>query len=281
LLRCGSIILWGDNMKEIFKFNHELLEGEDIHLHRRYGDTSYKSHWHTYYEIILYLDCRGNCILNGENHEIKGDCIYFLTPQDFHKINTEYNENSQSVIISFSEKFFDDPAMYNLFTGPRILYDVPQTVTQKILEMHSRFKRREPYFKEYLKNLLNCVLLDIAANSEMLTKNAEHLSPAVRSIITYLHQNPNARISLKEAASKAGLTPTYFSNIFHSEVGQSFMSYRSGIQLSYAKRLLEETDLSVLEVALECGYGSVSQFHRAFKGLTSTTPKEYRKSKRS
>lgn len=59
------------------------------------------------------------------------------------------------------------------------------------------------------------------------------------------------------------------------------MSYKSGIQLAYSKRLLEETELSVLEVALECGYGSVSQFHRAFKNLTGITPKEYRNTKRN
>ena len=67
-------------------------------------------------------------------------------------------------------------------------------------------------------------------------------------------------------------TSTHFSSLFHSDVGQSFMSDKSGIQLSYSKRLLEETELSVLKVALECGYGSVSHFHRSFKNLTSITP---------
>ena len=268
-------------MKEIFKFNNELLEGEDIHVHRRFGDTSYRSHWHTYYEIVLYLNCRGKCILNGENYEIKGDCIYFLTPQDFHKINTEYNENSQSVIISFSEKSIENSTLYKLFSGPRILYDVPDELSKKIIEMHSRFNGKGLYFKEYLKSLLNCILLDIASDSNEIAGNSEHLSPAIHSIITYMHQTPNSGISLKDAAKKVGLTPTYFSSLFHSEVGQSFMSYKSGIQLAYSKRLLEETELSVLEVALECGYGSVSQFHRAFKNLTGITPKEYRNTKRN
>lgn len=266
-------------MKEIYKFNHELLHGEDIHIHRRLGDTAYRSHWHTYYEIILYLNCKGNCTLNGDTYEIKGNCIYFLTPQDFHKINTEYNKNSQSIIISFSEKFIDNIALYSLFSGPRIIYDVPAPLIDKILEMYNRFKNKKPYFKEYLKNLLNCVLLDIISCSTGFLVNSEHLSNAIINTISYLHQNPNAKISLKEAANRVGFTSNYFSNLFHSEVGQSFMSYTTGVRISYAKRLLEETDLSVLEVALECGFGSVSQFHRAFKTFTDTTPKKYRDNK--
>lgn len=267
-------------MKEIFKFGHELLEGEDIHVHRRFGDTAYRSHWHTYYEIILYLGCEGNCVLNGEEYEIKGNCIYFLTPQDFHKINTEYREEAQSVIISFSEKFMDNAAMYKLSRGPRVLYDADPSLMGKIEEMYSRFKAGKPYFKEYLKSLLNCILLDIVASSSELSQNSEYLSPAVRSVVAYLHQNPTMNLSLGEAAERASLTPTYFSHLFHSGVGQSYKAYTNGLRLSYAKRLLEETELSVLEVALECGFGSVSQFHRAFKALTETTPTEYRNNKR-
>ncbi len=266
-------------MKEIFKFNHELLQGHDIHVHNKFGDTAYRSHWHTYYEIILYLDCEGICILNGEEYAIKGNCIYFLTPKDFHKINTKYSENSQSIIISFSEKFMDNAAMYKLTQGPRVLYDVDPLLIQKIKEMHSRFKAQEPLFKEYLKSLLNCILLDIIASSSEFSTDSEYLSPPIRSTIALLHQNPNIRLTLNDAAKKASLTPTYFSHLFHSEVGQSFKAYTNGLRISYAKRLLEETELSVLEVALECGFGSVSQFHRAFKNLTRTTPTDYRKSK--
>ncbi len=271
---------YGDIMKEIMKFSHELLQGEDIHVHQKHGDTAYRSHWHTYYEIILYTNCEGSCVLNGEEYDIKGNCIYFLTPRDFHKINTKYNENSRSIIISFSETFINNSAFYKLSQGPEVLYNVDQKLIWKIEEMYLHFKSKEPNFKLYLKNLLELILLDIAAGTSATVKNSEHLSEPISNVVAYLHRNPNAQLTLSRAAKTASLTPTYFSHLFHSEVGQSFKSYTNGLRISYAKRLLEETELSVLEVALECGFGSVSQFHRAFKALTHNTPTEYRKGKR-
>ncbi len=263
-------------MKEILKFQHDLLEGEDIHIRRKVRDTSYQSHWHSYYEIILYMNCRGKCILNGSEYEISGNCLYFLTPQDFHRIETIPDRESSSVIISFSEKLLNASQLRLFSGGARIINDVNIYTIQRINELYVKFQEKKPYFKDYLKYLLGCVLLDIAAEAMETSTHGENLSSPIRNAIAVLHQNPSAQIKLNDVAKAVSLTPSYFSHLFHSEIGCNFKTYLNNLKISYAKRLLEETDLSVLEVSMECGFGSVSQFHRVFKEHTGVTPSKYK-----
>jgi len=54
------------------------------------------------------------------------------------------------------------------------------------------------------------------------------------------------------------------------------MEYINEYRIKQAMRLLEETDLPVTEVCLECGYNNLGNFLRAFKKYTETTPLKYR-----
>ena len=60
---------------------------------------------------------------------------------------------------------------------------------------------------------------------------------------------------------------------------QTFTAYLNTIRMNHACQLLLETDDTVLEIALECGYENVSYFIRLFGNLMHCTPLQYRLSK--
>ena len=59
-----------------------------------------------------------------------------------------------------------------------------------------------------------------------------------------------------------------------------FSKYLSDMRLRRAERMLAETELSVTEICLECGYGNLSHFLRVFKSAYNATPTEYRHMKK-
>lgn len=59
----------------------------------------------------------------------------------------------------------------------------------------------------------------------------------------------------------------------------SFSSLLNSLRIEYAKELLRRKEYNVLEVALECGFGSDRNFYRTFKEFTGYSPKEYISSK--
>lgn len=83
-------------------------------------------------------------------------------------------------------------------------------------------------------------------------------------------------ISLNDVAEEVNLTPSYVSYIFKKETGQSLVKYITDVRMSKAKKLLEESDLKVLQIAKRCGYENQSYFNRLFKNYYGTTPKQLR-----
>ena len=143
----------------IYKFERDMLHGEAIHINKKKDRTWFKKHWHNYYEIIYYRNCVGYCILNGEKFEFSDNCLFLLTPNDFHEIVTDEHPDSHSFIISFSEQIVDKTILDALTAGPFILYDMPCGMEAQIEELYRIFKGDGSYRERHLSHLFNCLLI--------------------------------------------------------------------------------------------------------------------------
>ena len=67
------------------------------------------------------------------------------------------------------------------------------------------------------------------------------------------------------------------SNFFKKKTGYALFEYINEVRIQKACDILRYSDRTVLEVAYEVGFNSISLFNRTFKKLRGTTPREYRK----
>lgn len=104
-------------------------------------------------------------------------------------------------------------------------------------------------------------------------------SAAIRQLVLYLHAHYSEDISLREAAEKVHLNPTYLSTLFKQETGLSFTAYLTDLRLSRAEELLRQTNLPVTEIALRCGFSSPGYFTNVFREKHSVTPSGFRSKK--
>ena len=93
----------------------------------------------------------------------------------------------------------------------------------------------------------------------------------------YISENCSSGLSLTEAASALGCTDRHLRRVFEKEYGVTPVQYLQTCRLLLAKNLLTETSLSVLEVALASGFGSVRQFNHAFRQHYNLSPLVLRK----
>ena len=84
-------------------------------------------------------------------------------------------------------------------------------------------------------------------------------------------------ISLPEVAEKIGCHHVTLSRVFNLSAGMSFSDYVNLRRCNYAQKLLRRTNLSVTEIALNSGFGSLRSFNRTFKKIFSISPREERK----
>jgi two-component system response regulator YesN len=93
----------------------------------------------------------------------------------------------------------------------------------------------------------------------------------------FIWRNYNQQISLKKAADAAGINPFYLSHLFRKEMGLSFLEYLTSVRISVAKKLLQQTGMSIMEICLEAGYQDPSHFAKIFKKKEGVRPTDYRK----
>ena len=93
----------------------------------------------------------------------------------------------------------------------------------------------------------------------------------------FIWRNYNQDISLKKMAEAVGINPFYLSHLFRKEMGISFLEYLTSVRISIAKKLLQQTSLSIIEICLEVGYQDPSHFAKIFRKKEGIRPTEYRK----
>lgn len=101
--------------------------------------------------------------------------------------------------------------------------------------------------------------------------------PALRKIITVTQERLDETITASEMARVANLSERTMQRRFEQELGLTWSQILTRLRMIRAVELLAENDLSVIQIAAACGFGSLSAFNRAFRAFADTTPSQFRK----
>ena len=98
----------------------------------------------------------------------------------------------------------------------------------------------------------------------------------MKSVVDYIERNLRKGISLEDVANHVNISTYYLSKIFKKEMGVNFITYVTDRKMDMAKEMLVNTDIPVLNIALDLAYNEANYFSKAFKKKTGLTPSEYR-----
>ena len=96
-------------------------------------------------------------------------------------------------------------------------------------------------------------------------------------IYRYLSEHFREPCPVREVAQAVAMNERTFSRFFRHETGRNYIEALLDLRLSYACRLLKESDKTITEAAYECGFTNLANFNRQFRRRYRMTPKEYRK----
>ena len=99
----------------------------------------------------------------------------------------------------------------------------------------------------------------------------------IEVLCRWIGEHLDEDLSAEALAVRMHLSPRHFSRLFGQRTGSTPAAYVETARLEAARRLLEETDLSLPEIAAASGLGSVKTLHRSFQRRVRTTPAEYRR----
>src|SRR5215831_883901 len=114
-------------------------------------------------------------------------------------------------------------------------------------------------------------------SSNPINTKAFDYFPSLKKIREYFESNYSEPISLKKAASIAGLEEKYFSKMFRDHVGVGFKEWTDFIRIQKAMDEMQREDQSLTTVGLAVGFQSSATFQRLFKKHARMTPRDFRK----
>lgn len=128
---------------------------------------------------------------------------------------------------------------------------------------------------------LDALCYSLQETLEAFTENMFDYIPGknhdlIKKAILYISQNFSGELTLDEVASQVHLNPAYFSSLFKQSTGSSFKEYLNMVRIEESKRLLANTDYTIIDIAIAAGFEDQSYFSRVFKKYTGLTPRQYR-----
>lgn len=104
-------------------------------------------------------------------------------------------------------------------------------------------------------------------------KNKQKIQQAVE----YIKDNYDKDLNMAVVSNHISMNYSLFSYVFKQYTGNNFVNYLKEIRIQEAKRLLEETDMKVIDISCRVGYENEKHFMKTFKAALGVSPTEYRK----
>lgn len=246
----------------------------------RVKQWSEKAHVHPFCEILFVLSGHGEALIEGKKYEIKKGDIIVYNPNTTH-------EEATFGDVGFELAFF---GITNFQVSGLPLDHLIGEDSSPILHTKKDFDKFSFYFRsladevyedkqyselmaKYWARLILIGILRLANISE-----AKFVSNAIfTKIHHYLSKNFVSVESMEQICEELNISKYYLSHVFKKYMGTPPMQYVTVKRISYAKKLLQETDLTATEIGEKCGYKDHVLFFKAFKKSVGVTPATYRK----
>lgn len=106
------------------------------------------------------------------------------------------------------------------------------------------------------------------------TSSADRLT----AMVDWIEAHLDAPLTLAAIADRAGLSPYHFSRVFSARMGRSVMAHvRARRLIRAARRLVDDPDLKLVDLAFDCGFESQEAFTRAFVRIFGISPGRFRR----
>lgn len=255
-------------------------------------NTDTYPYWHFHPEIeLVYVD-KGQ----GKRH-IGNHLSYFNNSQliligenlPHNGFTDRLTQRGTQVLVQFKPEFlgdyfFDIPEMAKLNAlfkraknGLLFKPETKRRVGKKIQKLNE--------VEDFDRILLLLKILQILAEAEDYEiLNADgfvfetELQDSAKIDIIYKHINRNFQnhISLNEIADKVSMTVPAFCRYFKKSTGKTFTKLVNEYRIVHATKLLSESQMSIADVAFDCGFNNFSHFNKLFKEFTGKSASKYR-----
>lgn len=260
------------------------------HVHRL-EPFERNNHYHGTYEVFYLVSGERNYFIKEKLYPIQAGDLVFINKFDVHKTSGLGNPEHERIVINFSDTFVSGihpqqpSGLLGLFKLDRPLLRLTAAEQEAVLSIFHKMEQeivdQAPSYEHLLRMLLTELLiragriLDSSPAPAQVSNNPLHQK--ITDIVKFIHTHYPSKITLEALSAAFYISPYYLSRIFKEITGFTIINYVNLTRIREAQRLLNDTDMKIVDIAEEVGFESLTHFDRTFKKIMGMTASKYRK----
>lgn len=245
------------------------------------------AHIHNALEMIYVTEGSYSILLDGTPYQVKvGDLILFCS-NSIHNAYANGEAVNRHYVIKLPPTFFlefarrEAGARYllrfainrkenkNFWTKEELKTSPLLPILNDLIYEHEHHRyASEVAIRLKIMELLVAILREDETANLSIPRGAD----LVYQIMMHVHNHYAEDIDEKEMAARFGMSYSYFSRTFKQVTGMPFRKYLNVTRIHKAEQMLFNGTDSITEIALKCGYNSISYFISVYRSITGKTP---------
>ena len=243
-------------------------------------------HYHDEIELLSITEGEMTFVAGGKTRTCHKGEVLFFSPRIPHATYNAKMPCAYTLVQFRPEHYLGDGnntgKYFNRFVRNT---ELPFTVIENaelsrlIATALSEYENEKEAFDILIKGTIYAMIALLCREGALSSYNSSYSADIEKLLpaIAYIEEHFSSDISLEEISSVQKLNPSYFCRLFKKASGSGFVDYLNFVRICKSEKLLAKSEKSILEVAYEVGFSSVSYYNRIFKRYKNCTPTEYRR----
>lgn len=233
-------------------------------------------HLHESIEVVYVTKGSTELGVGEDLHHLNEGDLGIVFPNTIHHYQV-FGEGENKAIYLFIEPslfpgFLDDLKLY-CPDNPVITKDNLQNDIVSAVKMLTQIEDDNSIMRRAYAQM---ILAYVFTTVKLVEKDSIKEDNLIYNAVSYVATNFRESISLEIMAQDLGVSKYVLSRMFAKTFHCNFCKYVNKTRLNYAVSNLENSNISITELCLECGFDSQRTFNRVFKEEYKMTPREYR-----
>lgn len=259
-------------------------------IKKSHAGTNPSRHFHTWWEILYIVSGERTFFYANRTLHITSGTFLCIAPNVLHRslnppdevcglYNIYFGDGIDATDPSFSpfNKFL--PILQKCDPCIGLLPVVQNKITELFNRLASELFEKQNGYQMMAWSILGEIIVTACrqkAARGIAVQPTSDMNGHISAIIDYLNTHYTESISLRSVAERFSLSESYLSRTFKEATRFGFVEYINSLRVTKSCRLLSGSKMPITEIALSCGFGSITQFGRCFKELTGKSPKKWR-----
>jgi AraC-like DNA-binding protein len=249
-------------------------------------------HWHPEYEIIRILKGTFQLTIDGQSLLVTENDVLFIQGGNLHggipeECIYECVVFDMKLLLSnnkISSKQIQQLMRHEISISLVLPRDL-DSLKMVINELFTVMSEKKPGYEFLIQGLLYYMLGKLFETQSYHINTTQPTASSLqimrfKDVLNYIEAHYTESISLEDMARIAGLSSRYFCRFFRKMTQCTPMEYLNYYRIESACEQLADIQVSITDVALNCGFNDISYFIKSFHKAKGITPKQYKESNR-